>query len=164
MRASNSPLPLCLVAVVVVDGGLLAKSCQTLSDPRDCSPPGSSVHGIFRARTLAWLPFPSPGDLPDPGIKPGSPPLQVDSLPPAPPGRPHYVYIPFNQQIHSREATDLHSLVIKDDIWSPHQVAGNPDGVQPIILVSIPREICIMPDLADPQIGSQNLVSLVLHN
>ena len=34
----------------------------------DCSPPGSSVHGIFQARTLEWLPFPSPGDLPNLGL------------------------------------------------------------------------------------------------
>ena len=37
----------------------------------DCSPLGSSVHGIILARIL--LPFPSPGDLPDPGIEPASP-------------------------------------------------------------------------------------------
>ena len=47
----------------------------------DCSLPGSSFHGIFQARTLEWLPFPSPGDLPDPGIEPRSSALQVDSLP-----------------------------------------------------------------------------------
>ena len=40
----------------------------------DDSPPGSSVHGISQARLLE-LPFPSPGDLPDPGIKPMSPAL-----------------------------------------------------------------------------------------
>ena len=34
------------------------------------------------------LPFPSPGDLPDPGIEPRSPPLQADSLPSEPPGKP----------------------------------------------------------------------------
>jgi len=39
----------------------------------DCSPPGSSVHGIFQARILGRLPFPSPGDLPDPEIEPASP-------------------------------------------------------------------------------------------
>ena len=44
-----------------------------LCDPMDCSPPGSSVHGTLQARTLAWLPFPPPGDLPDPGIEPTSP-------------------------------------------------------------------------------------------
>ena len=32
----------------------VAQSCQTLSDPMDCSLPGSSVHGIFQARVLEW--------------------------------------------------------------------------------------------------------------
>ena len=32
----------------------VAKSCPTLSDPMNCSPPGSSVHGIFQARVLEW--------------------------------------------------------------------------------------------------------------
>ena len=38
----------------------------------DCSPPGSSVHEIFQARIWNGLPFPTPGNLPDPGIKPTS--------------------------------------------------------------------------------------------
>ena len=33
----------------------VAQSCPTLSDPLDCSPPGSSVHGIFQARVLEWV-------------------------------------------------------------------------------------------------------------
>ena len=32
----------------------VAQSCPTLSDPMDCNPPGSSVHGIFQARVLEW--------------------------------------------------------------------------------------------------------------
>ena len=32
----------------------LLQSCPTLCDPMDCSPPGSSVHGIFQARVLEW--------------------------------------------------------------------------------------------------------------
>ena len=32
----------------------VAQSCPTLSNPMDCSPPGSSVHGIFQARVLKW--------------------------------------------------------------------------------------------------------------
>ena len=39
-----------------------------------------TVHGILQARILEWVAFPSPGDLTDPGIKPGSPALQMDSL------------------------------------------------------------------------------------
>ena len=34
--------------------------CPTLSDPMDCSPPGSFVHGIFQARVLEWGALPSP--------------------------------------------------------------------------------------------------------
>ena len=49
-----------------------AQSCLTLCDPTDCSPPGSSVHGILQARILSGLPCPSPGDLSDPEIKPES--------------------------------------------------------------------------------------------
>ena len=46
----------------------------TLCDSTGCSPPGSSVHGIFQVRILEWVALPSPGDFPDPGIEP-TPPL-----------------------------------------------------------------------------------------
>ena len=51
-----------------------AKSLQScpICDPMDCSPPGSSVHGILQAGILEWVAIPSPGDLPDPGIEPAS--------------------------------------------------------------------------------------------
>ena len=39
------------------------------------------------------LPFPSPGDLPDPRIEPGSPSLQADALPSEPPGKPSNVVV-----------------------------------------------------------------------
>ena len=42
--------------------------------------------GFSRQGYWNELPFPSPGDLPDPGIKPGSPALQADALPSEPPG------------------------------------------------------------------------------
>ena len=61
------------------NGNLLHYSC--LGNPMDYSPPGSSVRGIItRQEYWSRLPFPSPGDLPDPGIKPRSPALQADSL------------------------------------------------------------------------------------
>ena len=57
----------------------------------DCSPPGSSIHGISLGKnTGVGCHFPSPGDLPSPGIKPTSlvsPALQVDSLPAEPQGQ-----------------------------------------------------------------------------
>ena len=55
-------------------------------DPKDCSLPGSSVHGTSQARILEWVAFPSPGDLSNLGNEPGSPALKVDSLPTEPPG------------------------------------------------------------------------------
>ena len=67
----------------------------TLSDPVDCSLPGSSVHGILQARILMWAAIPSPGDLPDPGIKPetpAAPALQADSLPLSHQGSPNTIY------------------------------------------------------------------------
>ena len=36
------------------------QSCPTLCDPIDGSPPGSPIPGILQARTVEWLPFPSP--------------------------------------------------------------------------------------------------------
>ena len=55
---------------------LVALLCPpTLCNPMDWSLPSYSVQGII----------PSPGDLPDPGIEPGSPALQTDSLPSEPP-------------------------------------------------------------------------------
>ena len=38
----------------------VTQSCRTLSDPMDYSLPGSSVHGVFQARVLEWVPLPSP--------------------------------------------------------------------------------------------------------
>ena len=43
--------------------------CLTLCDPMDCSPPGSSVHGILQARIVGRVAPPSSRDLPDPGIE-----------------------------------------------------------------------------------------------
>ena len=47
---------------------MFAQLCLTLCNPMDCCPLGSSVHRILQARILEWLPFPPPGDLPNPGI------------------------------------------------------------------------------------------------
>ena len=67
----------------------VAQSCLTLWDPMDCSPPGSSVHGVYKARILEWVAiFYFPGHLPNPGIKPGSRTLQAECLPSEPPGNP----------------------------------------------------------------------------
>ena len=74
-----SPSLLCLPQVVIV---LDAKSCLTLA-----SLLGSSVHGISQARILE-RPFPSPGHLPDLGVKPYSPALVGGFFTSELPGKP----------------------------------------------------------------------------
>ena len=57
----------------------------------DYSLPGSSVHGFSRQEYWSGLPFPSPGDLPDPGIKPRSSALAGRFFTTEPPGKPHSI-------------------------------------------------------------------------
>ena len=67
---------------------LLLFSGLVVSDslwPHDYKSPGSSVHEYSQPRILAWVAISSPGDLPDPGIKPKSPALQADALISEPP-------------------------------------------------------------------------------
>ena len=64
-------------------------SCSTLCDPMDYVACQASLSMEFSSQEYwSGLPFPSPGDLPNPGIKPGSPSLQADSLLSEPSGKP----------------------------------------------------------------------------
>ena len=67
----------------------IAPLCPALCDPMDYSPPGSSVHGIFQARMLKWVAFPSPGDLPNAEMEPESPARAGRFFTTEPPGKPH---------------------------------------------------------------------------
>ena len=66
---------------------LVAQSCPTLCDPMDCSPQGPLSMKFSRQAYWSGLPFPSPGDFPNPGIKLRSSALQADSLQYEPPGK-----------------------------------------------------------------------------
>ena len=72
----------------MVAGGLVVKSCLSLvtSWTVACQDPLSM--GFSRQQYWSGWPFPSPGDLPNPGNEPRSPALQADSLPSKPPGKP----------------------------------------------------------------------------
>ena len=72
---------------------LVAQLCLTLCDPMDCSPPGSSVHGILQARILEWIAIPFSKGSSQPRDRSGSPALQADSLQSEPLEKPMYVYI-----------------------------------------------------------------------
>ena len=63
------------------DGGSIAtKSCQTLATPRNVAYQDPLSVGFSRQEYWSGLPFPSPGDFPNPGTEPRSPALQADSL------------------------------------------------------------------------------------
>ena len=66
---------------------IVAKSNPTLCNPIDCSPLGSSVHGFPRQEYWSGLPFPSPGDLLNPGIELTSPVLAGGFFATEPPER-----------------------------------------------------------------------------
>ena len=78
-------------------------------DPIDNSTPVSSDHGIFQARVLEWLAFPSLGNIPHPEIKPQSPALQEGSLPSEPPGKP-IIYNKAIYQYFLKDNQNSHSL------------------------------------------------------
>ena len=71
---------------------LVSQSCPTLCNPMDLSMEFS------RQEYWSGLPFPSPRDLPNPGIELGSPALQADSLPTEPPGKPS---VQFSRSVES---------------------------------------------------------------
>ena len=59
---------------------LVTQVCLTLCDPLDCNCQAPLSMGFSKQEYWSGLPVPSPGDLPDPGIEPGFPALQADSL------------------------------------------------------------------------------------
>jgi len=67
---------------------MVTQSCPTVGDPMVCSLPDSSAHGILQARILEWVAIPFSRGSSQPGIEPGSPALQADSLSPDPPENP----------------------------------------------------------------------------
>ena len=67
--------------IAVHGGGLVVKSCLTLANPWSVAHQASLSKGFSRQEYWNGLPFPSPGDLHDPGIVPGTSACQADSLP-----------------------------------------------------------------------------------
>ena len=93
---------------------LVIKSCPTLCDPIDCSQPGPSVHGISQARMLEWFAIFFSRESPDPGIQPGPPTLQVDSLPTELSGKRGLVQVTLNSyllktlKVQQKEESESH--------------------------------------------------------
>ena len=105
--------------------------------------------GFSRQECWSGLPFPSPGDLPDPGFEPGSPALRADALPSEPPEKPHQapqrgageMQMPFSHhpelfQILKDDAVKvLHSIC--QPIWENSAVAT---GLEKVSFIPIPKK------------------------
>ena len=81
----------------VPGGGLIAKSCPTLASPWAVACQGPPSMGFSRQEYWSGLPFPSPGDLPDPGMEPrdrtGVSRIEGRALTSEPPGKPHLIKV-----------------------------------------------------------------------
>ena len=80
------------------------------------------------SRQQYWngLPFPSPGDLPNPGVEPGSPALQADALPSEPPGKPYQepgtrsnIFLILTH--HRPHCRAWHMVGLLNETWSHHE-------------------------------------------
>ena len=116
----------------------VAQSCLTLSDPTDCSPPGSSIHGIFQARVLEWgsralyffLPWP-PAPLStwccqntcDPSSC-TTPPMALTRANPSPSGQPQE-QTPVDDphaEVEVKPQLKPRGSVVKEEDPKPHQL------------------------------------------
>ena len=101
----------------------VAQLCLTLCDPMDYT-----VHGILQVRILECVPFPSPGDLPNPGIEPRSPALQVDSLPAGPQGKPKNTGVSSLSLLQRIFPTQESNQGLLHCGWIPYQLNNWVDG------------------------------------
>ena len=88
LKIDVSLAPVCFSHFKGLADGLVAKSCLTLVTPWTVARQAPLSKGFPRQDYWSGLPFPSPGDLPDPGVEPKSPTLQADSLPTETQGSP----------------------------------------------------------------------------
>ena len=79
----------CYIHIVVVQS---LSHVQLVCDPKNCSQPGSSKHGIFQARILEQVAFPPQGAITTQETEPTSPALAGGSFTTEPPGKPFYIY------------------------------------------------------------------------
>ena len=87
----------------------------TLCDPMDCSPPGSSVHGILQTRILEWIAIPFSRGSSQPRDRTQVSCLQANSLPSEPPGTLHCIYHKSNSKRACAKKEETH--VSKKWIW-----------------------------------------------
>ena len=82
----------CTYGYLVFDKVKWLSRVQLFATPWTAASQAPPSMGFARQEYWSGLPFPSPGNLPDSGIEPGSPAMQADSLPAGPPGKPYSYY------------------------------------------------------------------------
>ena len=92
------------------------QSCPTLCDPRDCSLPGSPVHGILQGRILEWVAISVFRRSSWPGVVPRSHTLQAVSLPSEPPGKPWLYSLEGSHHTQFKKSVVLYPIFFKDEL------------------------------------------------
>ena len=96
--------------------GLVTKPCSSLVIPQTVAHQAPLSMGFSRQKYWNGLPFLSPGDLVDPGIEPGSPALQADSLPTELPGKPVLFFFGAAYSL-SNKCLMINSSLQKEDFY-----------------------------------------------
>ena len=114
----------------------------------DCSPPGSSVHAfqLNEARILSELPFPSPGDPLNPGIRPRSSTIQMDYLPSEPP----WLLIPLGLRTKSLQQPTRSCMILETPLLTSsysvitfaHCSSLTRLFVFPMLRICLPQDLC----------------------
>ena len=112
---------------------MLKVKVKSLSRVRFFATPWTLAHqtppsmGFYRQEYWSGLPFPSPGDLPNPGIEPRSPTLQADSLPAEPPGKPiSYINSTYRDSLALEFMKIIHKFTfMKMNPYSVVRIMGN---------------------------------------
>ena len=116
-----------LVLIITCVHGKSLQLCLTLCNPMDCSPPGSSVHGILQARMWEWVALLSSRDLLNPGIKPvslTSPALAGSFFTTEPPGKLLQQLLNNHEKLKSKGIS--HCRELPDDLEGYLRDTGHP--------------------------------------
>ena len=139
MKVAQSCLTLCKSVDYIAHGILQARILEWVAflfsrvsfQPRDRAQISHIAGRFFTSWATVkeqeyWSewPLPSPGDLPDPGIEPGSPALQVDSLPPKLWGKPMVYFAKNQRSLRARELMLL-SYASGEDSWESLGLQGD---------------------------------------
>ena len=123
---------------------LIIQLCLTLCDPTDCGPQSRLPMEISRQEYCSgqpFWPFPSPGHLPNPGIKPWSPAWQADFLLSEPPGTISILQTKYKEKLsYLLKVTNL--VRKRGRIWKKDNLFPKP-YVHQMVLHSLPRRLLI---------------------